>query len=93
MELRHEPRKPVKHQALCEHPVMGRIALELCNVSPVGFMVEAKGGIIRGDRITVLLSSPGGLGAICLWTRYQCAGFHFENPLPREVIESLTASH
>jgi hypothetical protein len=91
MELRQGSRKPTRYHASCEHPVMGRIALELSNVSRVGFMVEARAGVMRGDRITVSLTPNNGLGAICLWTRYQCAGFQFDCVIPEEVMESLAA--
>ena len=80
-ELRQGSRFPVLHAAACEHRLLGDIVLPLRNLSRVGFMVEARSGVERGDRLMIRLPAAVRLEAFCIWTSHQRAGFQFERPI------------
>ena len=58
----------------------------------VGFMVTARAGIGRGERLMVALPKFGRIEALCIWTRSQQAGFLFERPLPTSQLERVVDS-
>jgi len=92
-DLRQGTRFWVRHAARCEHRVLGDIVLQLSNVSRIGFMVEARAGVERGDRLMVHLPAAVHREAFCTWTSHQRAGFQFERTVREEefvyLIEAL----
>ena len=88
-DLRQGARFPVRHTAMCEHRVLGDIVLQLSNVSRVGFMVDARGGVERGDRLIIRLPASVRIEAFCIWTRHQRAGFQFERPIRAELFAAI----
>ena len=80
-DLRQGARFPVSYSATCEHRELGDILLRASNVSKTGFLVEARSGVNRGDRLMVSLPAAVRLEAFCIWTSHQRAGFQFERPI------------
>ena len=71
---------------------MGELTLAIANISMVGFRLNARAVIGRGERLMVQLPEYGRLEAFCIWTRSQQAGFMFERPIPRDKFELVVAS-
>lgn len=90
-ELRRSARFAVDHKVMADHRTLGEVPMAVVNISMVGFMVNARGGIERGERLLLKLPEFGRLEALCIWTRLQQAGFLFERPIPSDKFERLVA--
>lgn len=90
-ELRTSTRFAVNHEVMADHCTLGEVPMAIVNISMVGFMVNARGGIERGERLLLKLPEFGRLEALCIWTRFQQAGFLFERPIPSDKFERVVA--
>lgn len=91
-EMRDEIRVPIHGALAGQHRVLGEVRLALGDVSTLGFLVHSRAGIERGDQVLVDLPVIGQVEALCIWTRYQEAGFSFALPVPTDVLEHMLGS-
>jgi hypothetical protein len=80
-DKRQKSRYSVSHTVKAEHRTFGDMRLVIANISRAGFMVEARNGVERGDRLEVTLPIVGRIESFCIWKMGQRAGFQFERPI------------
>jgi hypothetical protein len=88
-DLRQRLRYTVDYAAKAEHRTFGDTRLVISNISRSGFMVEARNGIERGDRLEVTLPTVGRIESFCIWKLGQRAGFQFERPIRPDDFEVM----
>jgi hypothetical protein len=88
-DLRQQSRYPVGHTVKAEHRTFGDMRLVIANISRSGFMVEARNGVERGDRLEISLPIVGRIESFCIWKMGQRAGFQFERPIRSDEFDVM----
>ena len=88
-EVQRDTRFPVSYCATGEHRNLGKIVLQIEDISATGILVSAKAGIERGDTVLLRLPSAEDVGVLCLWTWHQLAGLQFDRPINPPTLKSI----
>ncbi len=88
-DLRRATRHPVAHTVIGEHRRLGKLRLDIVNISAHGFMTEGPTTLERGERIVIRLPIAGQIEAHLIWAAGERAGFQFERIIRFEDFMEL----